>query len=112
MTDQIKIDFEKIIKNLELTETEVDLKKKSLNKFIENGFPNKKLENWKFLDINQIIQKNIGELSFFNDYSSSNKIDTSVFIDGLEHNKIVFINGRVEKIDFSNEDDDKIKLQY
>ena len=44
MTDQIKIDFEKIIKNLELTETEVDLKKKSLNKFIENGSQTK---NWK-----------------------------------------------------------------
>ena len=110
MTDQIKIDFEKIIKNLELTETEVNLKKKSLNKFIENGFPNKKLENWKFLDINQIIQKNIGELSFYNDYSTSNKIDTTIFIDGLEHNKIVFINGRVEKIDFSYEDKDKIVI--
>ncbi len=111
MTDQIKIDFEKIIKNLELTETEVDLKKKSLNKFIENGFPNKKLENWKFLDINQIIQKNIGELSFFNDYSSSNKVDTSIFVNGLEHNKIVFINGKIEKIDFSYENKDKIEIK-
>ncbi len=111
MTDQIKIDFEKIIKNSELTETEVDLKKKSLNKFIENGFPNKKLENWKFLDINQIIQKNIGELSFFNDYSSSNKVDTSIFVNGLEHNKIVFINGKIEKIDFSYENKDKIEIK-
>ncbi len=111
MTDQIKIDFEKIIKNLELTETEVDLKKKSLNKFIENGFPNKKLENWKFLDINQIIQKNIGELSFFNDYSSSNKVDTSIFVNELEHNKIVFINGKIEKIDFSYENKDKIEIK-
>ncbi|WP_075501921.1 SufB/SufD family protein [Candidatus Pelagibacter communis] len=111
MTDQIKIDFEKIIKNLELTETEVDLKKKSLNKFIENGFPNKKLENWKFLDINQIIQKNIGELSFFNDYSLSNKVDTSIFVNGLEHNKIVFINGKIEKIDFSYENKDKIEIK-
>tara|TARA_B000000565_G_scaffold42350_1_gene28216 strand:+ start:1137 stop:2384 length:1248 start_codon:yes stop_codon:yes gene_type:complete len=110
MNEQIKIDFEKTFKTSGLSETDVNLKKKFLDKFILNGFPNRKLENWKFSDINQIIHKNIGELSFFSDYSSSNKIDKSVFIDGLEHNKIVFINGRVEKIDFSYEDDDKIKL--
>jgi len=81
-----------------------------LNKFIKNGFPSRKLENWKFSDINQIIQKNIGELSFYNDYSSSNKIDTSIFVDGLEHNKIVFINGRLEKIDFSYEDKNKVEI--
>ena len=110
MNEQIKIDFEKTFKTSGLSKTDIDLKKKFLDKFILNGFPNRKLENWKFSDINQIIHKNIGELSFFSDYSSSNKIDTSVFIDGLEHNKIVFINGRVEKIDFSFEDEDKIKL--
>ena len=69
MTEQIKIDFEKTIKTSDLSENDVNLKKQSLNKFISNGFPSKKLENWKFLDINQIIQKDIGELSFFNDYS-------------------------------------------
>ena len=110
MNEQIKIDFEKTFKTSGLSKADIDLKKKFLDKFILNGFPNRKLENWKFSDINQIIHKNIGELSFFSDYSSSNKIDTSVFIDGLEHNKIVFINGRVEKIDFSFEDEDKIKL--
>ena len=44
------------------------------------------------------------------DYSSSNKIDTSIFVDGLEHNKIVFINGKVEKIDFSYEEKEKIEI--
>ena len=110
MIDKIKTDFEKIIKTSDFSENDVKTKKKFLNKFLENGFPNRKLENWKFSDINQIIQKNIGELSFYNDYSTSNKIDTTIFIDGLEHNKIVFINGRVEKIDFSYEDKDKIVI--
>ena len=110
MIDKIKTDFEKIIKTSDFSENDVKIKKKFLNKFLENGFPNRKLENWKFSDINQIIQKNIGELSFYNDYSTSNKIDTTIFIDGLEHNKIVFINGRVEKIDFSYEDKDKIVI--
>ena len=110
MTEQIKIDFEKIIKTSDFSESDIKLKKEFLNKFLANGFPSRKLENWKFSDINQIIQKNIGELSFYNDYSSSNKIDTSIFVDGLEHNKIIFINGRVEKIDFDYEDKDKIEI--
>ena len=110
MTEQIKIDFEKTIKASSFSERDVDLKKGFLNKFIAKGFPSRKFENWKFSDMSQIIQKNIGELSFYNDYSLSNKIDTSVFIDELEHNKIVFINGRVEKIDFAFEDKDKIEI--
>ena len=110
MTEQIKIDFEKTIKASSFSERDAELKKGFLNKFIAKGFPSRKFENWKFSDMNQIIKKNIGELSFYNDYSLSNKIDTSVFIDELEHNKIVFINGRVEKIDFAFEDKNKIEI--
>ncbi|MDC3087637.1 SufD family Fe-S cluster assembly protein [Candidatus Pelagibacter sp.] len=110
MIEQIKTDFEKIIKNSNLSKSDIKLKRKYLDNFIENGFPSRKLENWKFLDLNQIIKKNISELSFFNDNSHPNKIDTSIFIDGLEHNKIIFINGRIEKIDFSYEDQDKIAI--
>ena len=110
MTEQIKIDFEKTIKTSDFSKSDAEFKEGFLNKFIAKGFPSKKSENWKFSDINQIIQKNIGELSFYNDYSSSNKIDTSIFIDELEHNKIVFVNGRVEKIDFGFEDKNKIEI--
>jgi len=110
MTEQIKIDFEKTIKASDLSEGDVSLKKKFLNSFITKGFPSKKLENWKFLDISQIIKKDIGELSFFNDYSPLNKLDESVFVKDLEHNKIVFINGKVERINFKYEDQDKIEI--
>ena len=110
MTEQIKIDFEKTIKTSAFSEKDTEFKKDFLNKFIAKGFPSKKFENWKFLDLNQIIKKNISKLSFYNDYSSSNKIDTSIFIDGFEHNKIFFINGKVEKIDFTFEDEDKIEI--
>ena len=110
MIEQIKTDFEKNIKNSDLSESDIKLKKKYLDNFIENGFPSRKLENWKFSDLNQIIKKNIGELSFFNDSSQPNKVDTSIFIDGLEHNKIIFINGKIEKIDFNYEDQDKITI--
>ena len=110
MTEQIKIDFEKTIKASDFSKRDAEFKESFLNKFIAKGFPSKKSENWKFSDLNQIIQKNIGDLSFYNDYSSSNKIDTSIFIDELEHNKIVFVNGRVEKIDFGFEDKNKIEI--
>ena len=110
MKEQLQIDFDNIIKTSSFTKRDIELKQNSLNEFIKTGFPNRRDENWKFSDLNQIIKKNIGDLSFYNDYSLSNKIDTSVFIDGLEHNKIVFVNGRIEKIDFDYEKKDKIKI--
>ena len=110
MIDQLKIDFEKILKKSNFSKNNINFKREQLNKFIENGFPNRKLENWKFLDIDQIIKKNIGELSFYNDYSVPNKIDTSTLVNGLEHNKIIFINGRIEKIDFAYEDKSLIEI--
>ncbi len=110
MIDQLKIDFEKILKKSNFSKNNINFKREQLNKFIENGFPNRKLENWKFLDIDQIIKKNIGELSFYNDYSVTNKIDTSILVNDLEHNKIIFINGRIEKIDFAYEDKSLIEI--
>ncbi len=110
MTEQLQIDFDKITKSSDISEKDIELKKKYLNKFLERGFPNKRQEDWKFLDINQIIKKNIGDLSFFNDYSETNKIDTSIFVDGLEHNKIIFVNGRIEKIDFNYEEKNMIEI--
>ena len=111
MNEQLQLDFDKIIKTLKISEKEIQLRKSFLKKFINTGFPNRKQEDWKFLDISQIIKKNISDLSFFNDYSLTNKIDPSIFVDGLEHNKIIFINGRIEKIDFSYEDKNKIEIK-
>ena len=110
MTEQLQLDFDKIIKTSNISKKDIDSKRNYLEKFIESGFPNRKQENWKFLDISQVIKKNIGDLSFFNDYSLPNKIDPSIFVDGLEHNKIIFINGRIEKIDFNYEDQKKIQI--
>ena len=110
MKEQLQKDFDNIIKNLSLSQKDIEIKKFSLDNFINKGFPNRKEEDWKFSDLNQIINKNIGELSFYNDYTSTNKVDTSVFVDGLEHNKIVFINGRIEKIDFDYEKKGQIEI--
>ena len=110
MREQLQSDFDKIVRTSKFSNKEIQLKKDFLNKFIESGFPNRKQEDWKFLDISQIIKKNISDLSYFIDYSQSNKIDRFTFVDGLEHNKIIFLNGRIEKIDFNHEDKSKIKI--
>ncbi len=110
MEERLKLDFEKTLKNLNFSKKEIETKQNYLNRFLKVGLPNRNLENWKFSDLSQIIKKNIGELSFYNDYSSSNKVDSSIFVDGLEHNKVVFINGRVEKIDFQYEEKNKIDI--
>jgi len=79
MSEQLQSDFDKIVKNSKFSNREIEFKKDFLNKFIESGFPNRRQEDWKFLDISQIIKKNISDLSYFIDYSQSNKIspDTS-----------------------------------
>ncbi len=110
MNEQLQSDFDKIVKISKVSEKEIQIKKDFLNKFIESGFPNRKQEDWKFLDISQIIKKSINNLSFFNDYSQTNKIDSSIFVKDLDHNKIIFINGRIEKIDFNYEDQNKIEI--
>ncbi len=110
MEEQLKNDFEKSFKNSNFSSKSISLKKEFLNKFIKDGLPNKSLENWKFSDINQIIKKEIGDLSFYNDISTPNKIDSAIYLNGLEQNSIVFINGRAEKIDFQFEEKNKIEI--
>ena len=110
MKEQLQIDFDNIVKISSFSQKDIERKQNYLNDFMKIGFPSRRQENWKFSDLNQIIKKNIGELSFYNDYSFTNKVDTSVYVDGLEHNKIVFINGRIEKIDFSYEKKEKVEI--
>mgnify|MGYP001310335462 FL=1 len=110
MEEQLKIDFEKSFKNSSFSTKNINIKKKFLNKFIKEGLPNKSLENWKFSDISQIIKKEIGDLSFYNDISTPSKIDPSIYLNGLEQNSIVFVNGRPEKIDFQFEEKNKLEI--
>ena len=110
MLEQIKIDFEKSIKSLNLTDKKVELRKKNLENFIEKGFPNKRVEEWKFSDLNQIISSNIKELSFFNNVDEQSNFDQSVIIKNFDHNKIIFINGLLSKVDFEYEEKNNIEI--
>ena len=107
--EQLKIDFDKIIESLKLSDENIDSRKKNFNQFVKNGFPNKRIEDWKFSDLNQIISSNINNLCFHSNLKLS-KIDETIFIDKFEHNKIVFVNGVISDIDFSHEDETKVLL--
>ena len=109
MIEKLKIDFDKIVGSLELSNENIKSRKKNFNEFVENGFPNKRIEDWKFSDLNQIISSNIENLNFHSDVGLS-KVDETIFINKFEHNKIVFLNGIISKIDFSQEDETKVLL--
>ncbi len=110
MEQKLKTDFDKFISTSNFSNQEIKFKKEALDNFLKNGFPSRKLENWKFSDIKQIIQKNIGELEFYNDYNIENKINDDIFIKEIEHNKIVIVNGKVQQLSFEYEESDKINL--
>ncbi len=110
MEQKLKTDFDKFISISNFSDQEIKLKKEALDNFLKNGFPSRKLENWKFSDINQIIKKNIGELTFYNDYKIENEINDDIFIKEIEHNKIVIVNGKVQQLNFEYEESDKINI--
>ena len=105
--EQLKIDFDKVIESLKLSEESIDSRKKNLKQFLENGFPNKRVEDWKFSDLNQIISSNIKNLRFHTKLELG-EIDEAIFINKFEHNKIVFLNGVISNVDFSHENDTKV----
>jgi len=107
--EQLKVDFDKVIERLKLSEESINSRKKNFNQFLENGFPNKRVEDWKFSDLNQIISSNIENLRFHTDLELG-AIDETTFIDKFEHNKIIFHNGIISKVDFSFEDETKVLI--
>ena len=115
MKNQIKSDFDKVVKKLKLPKKNIDLRKKNLDKFINLGFPNKREEEWKFSDLNKIISSNIKDLKFFNKELFNKENKTIIPKNALpyklfEHNKIVITNGVVDIIDFKYEDLNKIDI--
>ena len=110
MQNEIKSIFEKSLNEGDFSSSQKNIKEKSFNRFIEQGFPNKRIEDWKFSDLNQIISANFENLDF-----SKKNIDKSVdvdFINEFEHNKIIFVDGNIFKIDFNHEDKDRFSLKH
>ena len=64
MKEQLQKDFDNIIKNLNLSQRDIEIKKFSLDSFIDRGFPSRKEEDWRFSDLNQIIKKKYWRIKF------------------------------------------------
>ena len=108
--ENFKTDFEKTLKNNNLSEKEIAFKNLNAEEFSSHGFPNRKDEDWKFSDINQIIKKEIGELNFYTEQLKKGEIDKDILLNEIEHNKLFFINGQLVQIDFNSEDKGKVEF--
>ena len=109
MENNIKLNFENYLNKKNFSSSQKEIKEISFNNFIKNGFPNKRLEDWKFSDLKQIITTNFEDINFSKKEEQSN-IDKNFIVD-LEHNKIVFIDGIISKIDFSYEDEQQVVVE-
>jgi Fe-S cluster assembly protein SufD len=91
------------IKNLSIEEK--NLRKKNLDLFYQNGFPNKKNEDWKFTDLNSILGKNFNNI-INKDFTSEDK--KLKIIEKFEHNFIFLIDGKLISKSFDYEDKNNI----
>ena len=91
------------IKDISLVEK--NIRKKNLDLFFQNGFPSKKIEDWKFTDLNSILEKYFNSITN-KDFTSGNK--KLKLIEGFEHNFIFLVNGKLISNNFDYEDKNKI----
>ena len=94
MISELKKEFNNF--NKEYTQKFPKIKKSKerlehFKKFEQLGFPNKKLEDWKFSDFNSILEGKFNKLSVSLD--DKKEIEFKNYIKDFEHNKIVFFNG-------------------
>ena len=94
------------IKDLSIEEKK--LRKKNLDLFIHNGFPNKKDEDWKFTDLNSILEKNFNNIANKNFVLEDKKINK---VKEFEHNFIFLVDGKLISNNFDYEDKDKISIK-
>ncbi len=92
----------------DLSMEEKDLRKKNLDLFNHNGFPNKKEEDWKFTDLNSILGKNFNNIENNNFISEDKEIN---IVKEFEHNSILLVDGKLISNNFDYEDKDKISIK-
>ena len=103
--ENLQFNIEKI-KNISLEEKKS--RKESLNIFNKEGFPNKRLEEWKFTDFNKIINDNFNDLSSFQQVKNLDTIDE---LKDFEHNSIILINGVFQSSRLNFENQKKIEIK-
>ena len=109
MLDIFQSNFDKLVKEKNFSPEELKIKKLNFDNFLKNGFPNKKLEDWKFLDLNQILNSEFENFDF-----DQAKFDTQIeffkIIKDFDHNQIFLLDGELFKNNFEFDDLEKIKI--
>ncbi len=104
-----EIDFKQIDKIKNIDKKEKDFRIKNLELFRSAGFPNKRLEDWKFSDFKSIVDSNFEFLDTRAVIHKDKKID---LIKNFEHNYIFLINGNLYSSNFDHEDKNKIEINF
>ena len=107
MMQNFEINSNQIDKIKKITVKEKNFRIKNLELFKAVGFPNKKLEDWKFSDFKNIIDRNFEKLDAKKVSSNVKKID---LIKDFEHNYILLVNGNLHSSNFDYEEKSKIKI--
>ena len=110
MITEIKNNIEKILNDKNLSDKNLKFRKKQIEIFLNKGFPNKKIEEWKYSDLDQIIKKNITKINYKLNNIKKNKFNNSDIINDFEHNKIIYVNGKTIKFELPFEDDSSIEI--
>ena len=109
MENQIKQNYENFLLKEKFNESQINYKKINLENFFKKGFPNKRQEDWKFSDLNQIIETNIKNLNYISEIDNKDNIEQNPIKD-FDHNKIFIVNGQIVKSDLTHEDENKIMI--
>ena len=107
MVQNLEINSNQIDKIKKITKEEKNFRIKNLNFFNSVGFPNKRLEDWKFTDFKEIINKNFDKIETKKISFDFKKIN---FIKDFEHNYILLVNGSLNSSNFEFEEKKKIKI--
>ena len=76
-----------------------ELRKANLSTFKKKGFPNKREEDWKFTDLEKVLNDNFKEL---NNEQLDNKKPSAHDLK-FNHNSITLVNGKLDSSNFKNE---------
>tara|TARA_Y100000590_G_scaffold453612_1_gene598991 strand:+ start:770 stop:2017 length:1248 start_codon:yes stop_codon:yes gene_type:complete len=105
--ENFEVNFNEIDKIDKITTEEKKFRVKNLELFKTTGFPNKRLEDWKFSDFKNIIYSNFDELDIKKISHDISKID---LIKDFDHNYIFLVNGNLHSSNFEYENQKKIKI--
>ena len=108
MIQNFQINSEQIDRIKKITSEEKDFRIKNLEFFKNTGFPNKRQEDWKFSDFQNIVNSNFENLVAENVQSNINNIN---MIKDFDHNYILLVNGNLHSSNFDYEEKNKIKIK-